>query len=94
MTPPTDTALLTTNSETLAPFLPILNAFAHRHKNQHSSTHWWSSFSVLRRAVRNLAGDLVLRPKKTKPSNAKRESHPALVRAKWMMRHVIPGAFM
>ncbi|KAI6767870.1 hypothetical protein HG530_005879 [Fusarium avenaceum] len=94
MATPTDTALLTTNSETLAPLLPILNAFAHRHKNQHSSTHWWSSFSVLRRAVRNLAGDLVLRPKKTKPSNAKRESHPALVRAKWMMRHVVPGAFV
>ncbi|KAF5663694.1 ribonuclease mrp subunit rmp1 [Fusarium heterosporum] len=94
MTTPPDTALLTTNSETLAPLLPILNAFAHRHKNQHSSSHWWSSFSILRRAVRNLAGDLVLRPKKTKSSNAKRESHPALGRAKWMMRHVVPCAFV
>ncbi|KAM0212409.1 hypothetical protein ACHAPA_010163 [Fusarium lateritium] len=94
MTTPTDTALFNTNSETLAPLLPILNAFAHRHKNQHSSTHWWSLFSVLRRAVRNLAGDLVLRPKKTRPSNAQRESHPALVRAKWMMHHVVPGAFV
>ncbi|KAF4992743.1 hypothetical protein FGRMN_6953 [Fusarium graminum] len=94
MTAPPDAALLTTNSETLAPLLPILNAFAHRHKNQHSSSHWWSSFSLLRRAVRNLAGDLVLRPKKTKSSNAKRETHPALGRAKWMMRHVVPRAFV
>ncbi|KAM0352387.1 hypothetical protein ACHAPU_002054 [Fusarium lateritium] len=94
MTTSPDTALLTANRETIAPLLPILDAFAHRHKNQHSSSHWWSSFSILRRAVRKLAGDLVLRPKKTKSSNATRESHPALGRAKWMMRHVVPRAFV
>ncbi|KAM6524788.1 RNase MRP subunit [Fusarium falciforme] len=37
-------ALLTTANESLAPVLPILNAFAHRHRNQHHSSHWWSSF--------------------------------------------------
>lgn len=95
MTTTPDTALLTSTSEALAPLLPILDGFAHRHKNQHSSTHWWPSFSLLRRALRNLAQDLVSRPKKTKPaSNAKRDTHPALVRAKWMMRHVVPDAFV
>ncbi|KAL4725594.1 Ribonuclease MRP protein subunit rmp1 [Fusarium chlamydosporum] len=95
MTTTPDTALLTSTSEALAPLLPILDGFAHRHKNQHSSTHWWPSFSLLRRALRNLAQDLVSRPKKTKSaSNAKRDTHPALVRAKWMMRHVVPDAFV
>jgi hypothetical protein len=94
-TPPDTAALLTSTSESLAPLLPILDGFAHRHKNQHSSTHWWSSFSILRRAIRNLSQDLVSRPKKTKSSNnAKRDSHPALIRAKWMMRHVVPDAFV
>ncbi|KAH7193429.1 uncharacterized protein B0J16DRAFT_412022 [Fusarium flagelliforme] len=93
MTTPPDTALLTSTSQSLAPNLTILNAFAHRHKNQHSRTHWWPSFSILRRASQKLSQDLVSRPKKTKSSNAKRDNHPALVRAKWMMRHVIPSAF-
>ncbi|EKJ71113.1 hypothetical protein FPSE_08619 [Fusarium pseudograminearum CS3096] len=98
MTTPPDTALLTSTSESLAPLLPILDGFAHRHKNQHSSSHWWSSFSIFRRAVRKLDQDLVVaRPKKkTKSSsnNATSDSHPALVRAKWMMRHIVPGAFV
>ncbi|RGP60678.1 ribonuclease mrp protein subunit rmp1 [Fusarium sporotrichioides] len=98
MTTAPDTALLTSTSESLTPLLPILDGFAHRHKNQHSSTHWWSSFSLLRRAVRNLAQDLVVaRPKKkTKSSSnsAKPNTHPALVRAKWMMRHLVPDAFI
>ncbi|KAF4446038.1 Ribonuclease MRP protein subunit rmp1 [Fusarium austroafricanum] len=94
MTTPPDAALLTTTSESLAPLLPILNGFAHRHKNQHSSSHWWSSFSLLRRAVRNIVEDLNIRPRKTKSGNVKRDSHPALARAKWMMRHVVPRAFV
>ncbi|KAF4950348.1 hypothetical protein FSARC_13234 [Fusarium sarcochroum] len=97
MTTPPDAALLTTTNESLAPLLPILNGFAHRHKNQHSSSHWWSSFSLLRRAARNLADDLASRPptaRKTKSSDVKRDSHPALARAKWMKRHVVPRAFV
>ncbi|KAF5962823.1 ribonuclease MRP protein subunit rmp1 [Fusarium bulbicola] len=94
MTTPPDVALLATTSDSLAPLIPILNGFAHRHKNQHSSTHWWSSFSILRRAVRNLINDLNSRPRKVKSGGVKRDVHPALVRAKWMMRHVVPGAFV
>ncbi|KAG5754107.1 hypothetical protein H9Q72_008104 [Fusarium xylarioides] len=94
MTTPPDAALLATTSDSLAPLIPILNGFAHRHKNQHSSTHWWSSFSILRRAVRNLVNDLNSRPRKVKSGGVKRDAHPALARAKWMMRHVVPGAFV
>ncbi|KAF5716451.1 ribonuclease mrp subunit rmp1 [Fusarium mundagurra] len=94
MTTPPDAALLATTSDSLAPLIPILNGFAHRHKNQHSSTHWWSSFSILRRAVRNLVNDLNSRPRKVKSGGVKRDVHPALVRAKWMMRHVVPGTFI
>ncbi|KAF5530673.1 ribonuclease mrp subunit rmp1 [Fusarium mexicanum] len=94
MTTPPDAALLATTSDSLASLIPILNGFAHRHKNQHSSTHWWSSFSILRRAVRNLINDLNSRPRKVKSGGVKRHVHPTLVRAKWMMRHVVPGAFV
>ncbi|KAF9770979.1 hypothetical protein IL306_011385 [Fusarium sp. DS 682] len=94
MTTLPDTALLATTSDSLAPLIPILNAFAHRHKNQHSSSHWWSSFSLLRRAVRNLNNDLNSRPRKTKSGAVKRDVHPAHARAKWMMSHVIPRAFV
>ncbi|EWY91701.1 hypothetical protein FOYG_08713 [Fusarium oxysporum NRRL 32931] len=94
MTTPPDAALLATTSDSLAPLIPILNGFAHRHKNQHSSSHWWSSFSVLRRAVRNLVNDLNSRPKKVKSGGVKRDVYPALARAKWIMRHVVPGAFV
>ncbi|KAF4444087.1 ribonuclease mrp subunit rmp1 [Fusarium acutatum] len=94
MTTPPDAALLATTSDSLASLIPILNGFAHRHKNQHSSTHWWSSFSILRRAVRNLVNDLSSRPRKVKSGGVKRDVHPALARAKWMMRHVVPGAFV
>ncbi|KAM0543572.1 hypothetical protein ACHAPJ_012238 [Fusarium lateritium] len=97
MTTPPDPALLATTNESLATLLPILNGFAHRHKNQHSSSHWWSSFSSLRRAARNLADDLVSRPptaRKTKSGDVKRDNHPALARANWMKRHVVPRAFV
>ncbi|KAF5551956.1 ribonuclease mrp subunit rmp1 [Fusarium napiforme] len=94
MTTPPDPELLATTNDSLAPLIPILNGFAHRHKNQHSSTHWWSSFSILRRAVRNLVNDLNSRPRKVKSGGVKRDVHPALARAKWMMRHVVPGAFV
>ncbi|KAF5590241.1 ribonuclease mrp subunit rmp1 [Fusarium pseudocircinatum] len=94
MTTPPDPALFATTNDSLAPLIPILNGFAHRHKNQHSSTHWWSSFSILRRAVRNLVSDLKSRPRKAKSGGVKRDVHPALVRARWMMRHVVPDAFV
>ncbi|KAF4954968.1 hypothetical protein FGADI_4878 [Fusarium gaditjirri] len=94
MTTPPDAALLATTSDSLALLIPILNGFAHRHKNQHSSSHWWSSFSGLRRAVRNLVNDLNSRPRKVKYGGVKRDVYPALARAKWVMRHVVPGAFV
>ncbi|KAI8668335.1 hypothetical protein NCS55_00858900 [Fusarium keratoplasticum] len=91
-------ALLSTANESLAPVLPILNAFAHRHRNQHHSSHWWSSFSLVRRAARNLSTDLTSRPRsiknKNKPGNVEGDNHPALARAKWMIRHVVPRTYM
>ncbi|KAJ4322307.1 RNase MRP subunit [Fusarium piperis] len=89
-------ALLSTANESLSPVLPILNAFAHRHRNQHHSSHWWSSFSLVRRAARNLSADLTSRPrpikKKDKPNVE--GDHPALARAKWMIRHVVPRTYI
>ncbi|KAM5353777.1 hypothetical protein ACJ41O_000427 [Fusarium nematophilum] len=98
MTTPPPALLLTTTNESLAPLLPILNAFAHRHTNQHSSSHWWSSFSILRRAARNLSADLS-RPRQPKTRNKSsrnvdRDNHPAFARARWMARHVVPRAYV
>ncbi|PHH69123.1 hypothetical protein CDD82_7980 [Ophiocordyceps australis] len=41
----------------LAALLPILHAFNHRHHNQHRSTHWWTSFNLLRRSLHALASN-------------------------------------
>ncbi|PHH62414.1 hypothetical protein CDD81_7133 [Ophiocordyceps australis] len=41
----------------LATLLPILQAFNHRHRNQHRSTHWWASFNLLRRSLHALASN-------------------------------------
>ena len=45
---------LTEAKASLTPQLTILNAFAFRHKNQHSHSHWFSTFNILRRRLRNL----------------------------------------
>ncbi|RSL72270.1 hypothetical protein CEP54_000911 [Fusarium duplospermum] len=91
-------ALLSTANESLTPVLPILNAFAHRHRNQHHSSHWWSSFSLVRRAARNLSTDLTSHPRpiknKNKSGNGEGDNHPALARARWMIRHVVPRTYI
>ncbi|KAF4470780.1 ribonuclease mrp subunit rmp1 [Fusarium albosuccineum] len=97
--PHPDASLLITSNESLVPLLQILNAFNHRHRNQHSSSHWWSSFSLLRRAVRNLSTDLASHPPATKGKNkskslvVERHHYPAFARAKWMLRHTVPRAY-
>lgn len=45
-------------SSKLESLLPILDAFNYRHRSQHSSSHWWSKFKLLRRSVHSLAADL------------------------------------
>jgi ribonuclease MRP protein subunit RMP1 len=45
------TAALSSAHDALAPLLPILDAFNHRHHNQHRASHWWSQLSLLRRAL-------------------------------------------
>lgn len=39
----------------LAPTLALLDAFNHRHRNQHRRSVWWQQFNLLRRAVRKLS---------------------------------------
>ncbi|KAH7000080.1 hypothetical protein EDB80DRAFT_723118 [Ilyonectria destructans] len=72
----------------LAPILSILHAVAHRHCNQHSASHWWAAFALLRRAARNLGAALLRR--------SRRADHdlPAVVHAKWMTCHVVPRAYI
>ncbi|KAK7394015.1 Ribonuclease MRP protein subunit rmp1 [Neonectria punicea] len=72
----------------LTPLLSILHATAHRHRNQHSASHWWAAFTLLRRATRNLAAALLRRPR--------RPDHdiPAVAHAKWMACHVVSRAYI
>ncbi|ODA82711.1 hypothetical protein RJ55_01220 [Drechmeria coniospora] len=44
--------------DSLAALLPFLHAFNHRHHNQHRVTHWWNSFSILRRSLQRIADGL------------------------------------
>ncbi|KAH8123021.1 hypothetical protein ACSS6W_008246 [Trichoderma asperelloides] len=89
--PPTLTA------ESFSPLLPILNAFNHRHHNQHRLAHWWPVFRSLRRTIRNLIDDLS--PPSTSLSSrpAARQqasSQPIPPRAIWLNKHFIPRAYV
>ena len=64
-----------------AALLPLLDAFNHRHKNQHRASHWWSAFGLLRRSVRALAA----RP---------RDIQAVRARARFLGQHVVPRAYM
>ncbi|KAM0256158.1 hypothetical protein ACHAQJ_005135 [Trichoderma viride] len=79
----------------LSPLLPILNAFNHRHHNQHRLAHWWPVFRILRRTIRNLIDDLT--PPSTSLSSrpARREEAPSPPsRAVWLNKHFIPRAYV
>ncbi|KAH7140573.1 hypothetical protein EDB81DRAFT_885299 [Dactylonectria macrodidyma] len=72
----------------LTPIVHILHAVAHRHRNQHSSSHWWASFTLIRRAVRNLESALLCSSSRTA------FGPPPVVHAKYMVHHVVPRAFI
>lgn len=98
----TDVALTTK----LAALLPILDAFNHRHRNQHAASHWWSAFRLLHRGSRALAADLrrhqalsQLQSDGGKKSTAaktraKTLQKQLLARAALLRNHTIPKAYM
>ncbi|KFA65469.1 hypothetical protein S40285_00454 [Stachybotrys chlorohalonatus IBT 40285] len=67
-------------SESLASLLPILDAFNHRHRNQHHASHWWSGFRLLRRSIRLLA---------VGPSRRSEQD-----RAGWIGSHAVPRCYL
>ncbi|KAI9147933.1 Ribonuclease MRP protein subunit rmp1 [Paramyrothecium foliicola] len=69
--------------EALTPILPILEAFNHRHKNQHRASHWWAEFGILRRSLRALASDAL-----------HRHGSALLSRAQWLKSHIIPRSYL
>ncbi|KAI5457891.1 hypothetical protein BGZ63DRAFT_427911 [Mariannaea sp. PMI_226] len=80
--------ILTQTQASLSPLLPILQAVAHRHRNQHSSSHWWRAFGLLRRATRSLAASLLRRPSKSD------DELPSVVQARWMASHIVPRTYV
>ncbi|KAL6886880.1 hypothetical protein GGI43DRAFT_272101 [Trichoderma evansii] len=84
-------------ADSFSPLLPILNAFNHRHHNQHRLAHWWPVFRSLRRTIRNLIDDLSppstsLSSKPTPRREASSQSIPP--RAVWLNKHFIPRAYV
>ncbi|UKZ96669.1 uncharacterized protein TrAFT101_011447 [Trichoderma asperellum] len=84
-------------AESFSPLLPILNAFNHRHHNQHRLAHWWPVFRSLRRTIRNLIDDLS--PPSTSLSSrpaARRQASSQSIppRAIWLNKHFIPRAYV
>ncbi|EFY93864.1 hypothetical protein MAC_00355 [Metarhizium acridum CQMa 102] len=77
-------------STTLNTILPLLDAFNHRHHNQHRTSHWWATFGILRRSLRALAECL---DQPVVDSSRNRTDH-AVVRASWLNTHVLPRAFL
>ncbi|UKZ68697.1 uncharacterized protein TrAtP1_009720 [Trichoderma atroviride] len=74
------------------PLLPILNAFNHRHHNQHRLAHWWPVFRSLRRTIRNLIDDLSPPTSLSSRPGPRREAVPP--RAIWLNKHFIPRAYV
>lgn len=79
--------------------LHILDAFNHRHHNQHRATHWWSSFRILRRRLQSLR-DALLSSARAAPAGGRQTTsslsrwQAVRLRAGWMRTHVVPRAYM
>ncbi|VUC26489.1 unnamed protein product [Clonostachys rosea] len=64
--------------ETVTHLRALLDAFNHRHKNQHHSSHWWSHFSRLRRSLRSLLDN---------------DGVPSSPHARWLQFHILPRSY-
>lgn len=95
-TPSTTTMASSSSSpltaDSFTPLLPILNAFNHRHHNQHRLAHWWPVFRSLRRTIRNLIDDLSPTTSLSSRPSPRREAVPP--RAVWLNKHFIPRAYV
>ncbi|RFU75263.1 hypothetical protein TARUN_6980 [Trichoderma arundinaceum] len=84
-------------AHSLSPLLPILNAFNHRHHNQHRLAHWWPVFRILRRTIRNLVDDLTPPSSSLSSRPARRETSSSSApppRAVWLKKHFLPRAYI
>ncbi|KAG5929386.1 hypothetical protein E4U42_006126 [Claviceps africana] len=76
---------------TLSAVLPLLDAFNHRHRNQHRTSVWWSTFGVFRRSLAKLARALEC----PIPGSSKRRGvDPVRARVTWLNNHILPRAFV
>ncbi|KAK8927571.1 hypothetical protein H634G_05171 [Metarhizium anisopliae BRIP 53293] len=75
---------------TLNTILPLLDAFNHRHHNQHRTSHWWATFGILRRSLRALAECL----DQPVVDSSRNRTDQAVVRASWLNTHALPRAFL
>ncbi|KAG6001793.1 hypothetical protein E4U21_003810 [Claviceps maximensis] len=87
---------------TLSTILPLLNAFNHRHRNQHRSSSWWSTFGIFRRSLVKLTRALEYQiPNRggsgSSSSSSSKKRHgidDVSTRVTWLNNHLLPRAFV
>ncbi|KAG6298338.1 hypothetical protein E4U09_000870 [Claviceps aff. purpurea] len=74
----------------LSTILPLLDAFNHRHRNQHRASFWWSTFGNFRRSLARLARAL----QHQIPDNKRHGIDHVSARVTWLNSHFLPRAFV
>lgn len=74
----------------LSTILPLLDAFNHRHRNQHRASFWWSTFGNFRRSLARLARAL----QHQVPDNKRHGIDHVSARVTWLNSHFLPRAFV
>lgn len=75
---------------TLSTILPLLDAFNHRHRNQHRAAPWWSTFGTARRSLKRLAALLECHSS----GSTRHIIDNVRTRVAWLKSHILPQAFV
>lgn len=80
-----------------ATLIPILDAFNHRHRNQHRASHWWPVFRILRRSVSALAIEIQHTRTGSVPHSRRHsrdDDSAPLPCARWFDAHLVGRAYV
>ncbi|KAG6042196.1 hypothetical protein E4U41_003942 [Claviceps citrina] len=76
---------------TLSTTLPLLDAFCHRHRNQHRASAWWSTFGMFRRSLARLARAVEC---PMLSGNKRHGIDNVRTRVAWLNSHLLPRAYV
>ncbi|QPG95745.1 hypothetical protein C2857_001903 [Epichloe festucae Fl1] len=75
---------------TLSTIIPLLDAFNHRHRNQHRAAPWWSTFGKARRSLKRLSALLECHSS----GSTRHFIDNVRTRVAWLKSHILPQAFV